>query len=408
MNILIVNQPLNNRGDESAHRALVRSILKYIPNSKVRVLWRGANQASIDQFEVTSPRTEYVNLYHKHTLKSYAFIKYGIKHPILWRIHPYVTEYLKYYRWADAVVCAPGGICMGGFMDWGHEYALLTAMKLHKPIFYYGRSIGPFWDKPKEKKLFKKQAIDILNYANYVSLRESESIRIAHDLGIKNVVQTVDTAFLDYPKVEIPQEIQSKIGNSRYVVFVPNLLIWHYYYKDKASKEQVVDFWSKIVDVITKHYPEHKIVMLPQTFKYGTYDGDDINMFKDIEVNRSHSNLIVVDDQRSSDIQQTIIRNADAMFGARYHSVVFAINNNVPFVAFNYEHKISGLLEELHLKDEMIDIKNLFSSSDFNQHVIETFDALIPNIHRSPEAQEKAKAIAKAAFDKFAEKMNNV
>jgi colanic acid/amylovoran biosynthesis protein len=408
MNILIVNQPLNNRGDESAHRALVRSILKYIPNSKVRVLWRGANQASIDQFEVTSPRTEYVNLYHKHTLKSYAFIKYGIKHPILWRIHPYVTEYLKYYRWADAVVCAPGGICMGGFMDWGHEYALLTAMKLHKPIFYYGRSIGPFWDKPKEKKLFKKQAIDILNYANYVSLRESESIRIAHDLGIKNVVQTVDTAFLDYPKVEIPQEIQSKIGNSRYVVFVPNLLIWHYYYKDKASKEQVVDFWSKIVDVITKHYPEHKIVMLPQTFKYGTYDGDDINMFKDIEVNRSHSNLIVVDDQRSSDIQQTIIRNADAMFGARYHSVVFAINNNVPFVAFNYEHKISGLLEELHLKDEMIDIKNLFSSSDLNQHVIETFDALIPNIHRSPEAQEKAKAIAKAAFDKFAEKMNNV
>ena len=408
MNILIVNQPLNNRGDESAHRALVRSILKYIPNSKVRVLWRGANQASIDQFEVTSPRTEYVNLYHKHTLKSYAFIKYGIKHPILWRIHPYVTEYLKYYRWADAVVCAPGGICMGGFMDWGHEYALFTAMKLHKPIFYYGRSIGPFWDKPKEKKLFKKQAIDILNYANYVSLRESESIRIAHDLGIKNVVQTVDTAFLDYPKVEIPQEIQSKIGNSRYVVFVPNLLIWHYYYKDKASKEQVVDFWSKIVDVITKHYPEHKIVMLPQTFKYGTYDGDDINMFKDIEVNRSHSNLIVVDDQRSSDIQQTIIRNADAMFGARYHSVVFAINNNVPFVAFNYEHKISGLLEELHLKDEMIDIKNLFSSSDFNQHVIETFDALIPNIHRSPEAQEKAKAIAKAAFDKFAEKMNNV
>jgi hypothetical protein len=56
----------------------------------------------------------------------------------------------------------------------------------------------------------------------------------------------------------------------------------------------------------------------------------------------------------------------------------------------------------------MIDIKNLFSSSDFNQHVIETFDALIPNIHRSPEAQEKAKAIAKAAFDKFAEKINKV
>ena len=80
----------------------------------------------------------------------------------------------------------------------------------------------------------------------------------------------------------------------------------------------------------------------------------------------------------------------------------------MPFIAFSYEHKIAGLLEEFGLQDEMIDIKNLFSSSDFNQHVIDTFDALIPNIHRSPEAQEKAKAIAKAAFDKFAEKMNNV
>ena len=43
MNILIVNQPLNNRGDESAHRALVRSIIKYIPNVNVRVLFMGAN-----------------------------------------------------------------------------------------------------------------------------------------------------------------------------------------------------------------------------------------------------------------------------------------------------------------------------------------------------------------------------
>ena len=50
MNILIINQPLNNRGDESAHKALVRSLLDRIPQAKMTVLWVGASQDSIDQF----------------------------------------------------------------------------------------------------------------------------------------------------------------------------------------------------------------------------------------------------------------------------------------------------------------------------------------------------------------------
>lgn len=403
MNILIVNQPLNNRGDESAHRALIRSILKNIPEARVRCLFGGFREDTLKQFEVKDERVEYVNKHHKRNLKSGGFLRWGLNFPILWHIHPFAIEYLNNYRWADDVVCAPGGICMGGFMNWNHENQLLYAMKLHKPVFYYGRSIGPFWDEPEEKRLFKKQAIEILNYASYVSLREAESMRIAHDLGIKNVVQTVDTAFLDYPEAEIPKEIQDKIGSSPYIVFVPNLLIWHYFYKGKATKEDVIEFWAKAVDIIKKHYPNHKIVMLPQTFNYHEYLGDDINLFKDIEKVRPNSDLIVTSDQNSSDIQQQIIRGADAMFGSRYHSVVFAINNNVPFVAFSYEHKIAGLLEELGLQGEMIDIKDLFTSPTFNQSVLDKFDTMIPTIHRAPEAQKAAKDKAMAAFEKFKE-----
>lgn len=408
MNILIVNQPLNNRGDESAHRALIRSIIKYIPEAHIRCLFGNVQVDTLRQFEVDNERVEYVMIHHRKNLKSSQLLKKGLKHPILWHIHPFVISYLNNYRWADAVVCAPGGICMGGFMNWDHEYELMYAMKLHKPIFYYGRSIGPFWDEPADKKLFKDQAISILKYSSYVSLREAESVRIAKELGIKDIVETVDTAFLDYPEVEVPQEIRKRIGNDPYVVFVPNLLIWHYFYKDKATKEQVVDFWSKIIDVINKHYPDHKLVMLPQTFNYGTYEGDDIHLFRDIEKAKPSSNLVVIDDRYSSDIQQTIIRSAKAMFGARYHSVVFAVNNNVPFVAFSYEHKISGLLEELGLQDEMIDIKNLFTSNDFNDNVIAKFDKMLPNIHRSSEAQKKAKEKAKQAFDIFATKLEKL
>lgn len=401
MNILIINQPLNNRGDESAHRALVRSIIKYIPDVHVRCLFGNELEDTIRQFMVTDERVEYVRVHHRKNLKSLQLLKKGLKYPLLWYLHPYVISYLNNYRWADAVVCAPGGICMGGFMNWDHQNKLMYGIKLHKPLFYYGRSIGPFWDEPIEKKLFKERSVEILKYCSFVSLREAESMRIAHELGVKNVVNTVDSAFLDYPEVLVPSEIKDVIGNTPYVVFVPNLLIWHYFYKGKATKSDVVEFWSKIVDVIGRHFPNHKIVMLPQTFNYENPDGNDINLFYDIKNNRPESNIVVVKDQYSSDIQQTIIRGADAMFGSRYHSVVFAINNNVPFIAFSYEHKIAGLLEELGLQDEMIDIKELFSSAEFNHNVIDSFNSVIPTIHRSLEAQKKAKFIAKGCFLKF-------
>lgn len=400
MNILIVNQPLNNRGDESAHRALVRSIIKHIPDANVRVLFKGANPDSVSQFSVKDERVQYVNVSHKHWMKADFFFRHGMKNPCIWHLNPNVWGYMRNFQWADAVVCAPGGICMGGFMNWDHEHQLMYAMKLHRPIFYFGRSIGPFWDEPADKKLFKDQAIQILNYCSYVSLREAESVRIAYDLGIKDVVETVDTAFLDYPDVEVPHEIRYMIGNSPYVVFVPNLLIWHYYYNGKATISEVVDFWSKIVDVINKHYPNHKIVMLPQTFNYGGR-ADDIYLFREIERLRPNSHIVIVNDCYSSDIQQQIIRGSKAMFGARYHSVVFAINNDVPFVAFSYEHKISGLLEELDLQDEMIDIKGLFTSGNYNNSVIEKLEKILSTIHRSHDGQETAKKKAMDAFNIF-------
>lgn len=401
MNILIVNQPLRNRGDESAHRALIRSILDALPNVHIHVLFYCEEAEAIAQFSISDERVEYVCAFSPNEcqLKTLYFIRKGIMNTLFW-FHPYVDRFLRHYRWADAVVCAPGGICMGGFMNTWHEEQLLIAMKLRKPIFYYGRSIGPFWDEPKEKKVFKQQAIRILNYASYVSLRDATSIKIAKDLGINNVIETTDTAFLDYPQVEIPEEILREIGGKEYVVFVPNSLIWHYFYRGKATGDEVVAYWSKVARVIAKHYPNHKIVMLPQTSLQGE-TADDKFLFQDIQRYCPELNIFVSDDIYSSDIQQQIIRGADAVFGARYHSIVFAINNNVPFVSFSYEHKMSGLLDEIGLQDEMIDITQLFTSEGVDKSILEQLDELIPQIYRSAEGRIMAKEKAENAFSQF-------
>ena len=401
MNILIVNQPLRNRGDESAHRALIRSILDALPNVHIHVLFYCEEAEAIAQFSISDERVEYVCAFSPNEcqLKTLYFIRKGIMNTLFW-FHPYVDRFLRHYRWADAVVCAPGGICMGGFMNTWHEEQLLIAMKLRKPIFYYGRSIGPFWDEPKEKKVFKQQAIRILNYASYVSLRDATSIKIAKDLGIDNVIETTDTAFLDYPQVEIPEEILREIDRKEYVVFVPNSLIWHYFYRGKATGDEVVAYWSKVARVITKHYPNHKIVMLPQTSLQGKAF-DDKYLFQDIQKHCPELDIFVSDDIYSSDIQQQVIRGADAVFGARYHTIVFAINNNVPFVSLSYEHKMSGLLDEIGLQDEMINITQLFTSEGVNKSILEQLDELIPQIYRSAEGRIMAKEKAERAFLQF-------
>ena len=200
--------------------------------------------------------------------------------------------------------------------------------------------------------------------------------------------------------MNIPEEILREMGRNEYVVFVPNSLIWHYFYRGKATGEEVVAYWSKVARVIAKHYPNHKIVMLPQTSLQGKAL-DDKYLFQDIQKHCPEIDIFVSDDIYSSDIQQQIIRGADAVFGARYHSIVFAINNNVPFVSFSYEHKMSGLLDEIGLQDEMIDITQLFTSEGVDKSILEQLDELIPQIYRSAEGRIMAKEKAENAFSQF-------
>ena len=62
MNILIINQPLNNRGDESASKALMRNLSHDFPNDTFELVFIGQDQSSIDAFDVKLPNVKYVNI----------------------------------------------------------------------------------------------------------------------------------------------------------------------------------------------------------------------------------------------------------------------------------------------------------------------------------------------------------
>ena len=401
MNILIINQPQYNRGDESAHKGLVRGLITKCPDVKIKVMYHSWAEHSMLQFAVHHPNVEYIKAPYSGSFRYEDLIRKRIrvdKWRILTKI-PLFKLFAPIYKWADLVVCAPGGICMGGFQDWNHLIYLIMTKAYRKPLAYYGRSFGPFPTDTKLNREFKKKSLEMLKYFCFLSIRDHKTELLAQQLNIP-YTSTVDSAFLDNTSISIPDNIINLIGNN-YMVFVPNYLLWHYAYKGKFSKETVINFYCKVIDLINKQNSELKIVMLPQLFGIESYELNDYVFFQDIKKRSGNENIIVLSDCNSSDIQQAIIKQAKYLIGVRYHSVVFAINQGTPFISLSYEHKMRGLLETLGKSEWCIDFTSSLLSEQGQNECLSKITELIPKLDRDVVLGRKAKQIANNCLDKF-------
>lgn len=407
MNILIINQPPFNRGDESAHKGLVRALLSRLPDARIKVMYRFYEIESIRQYRVVDSRVEYLMEPNPQMLFS-KIQNQGLRkgRTWLWHIHPTFKKYKQIFEWSDWVVCAPGGICMGGFQDWWHLFNLKLAQFFKKPLAYYGRSFGPFPTETESNRQFKAISLEMLHYFSFLSIRDKKTELLAKELGI-NYHSTVDSAFLDSSVVEIPYELNSVIGEKPYMVFVPNYLLWHYAYKNRISHETVLSFYSRVIDEIWQANPELNIVMLPQIFCGREYALNDVELFRDLGAMKHDSRLIVAADCYSSDVQQTIIRKAKYVIGARYHSIVFAINQGVPCIALSYEHKIAGLLESLGKMEWCIDFVHTLDSEENQSKCLQEIREKIGLMERAEDVRAKAKEIADECLNQFIKRLKN-
>lgn len=403
MNILIINQPPFNRGDESAHKGLVRTLLKRLPGAKIRVLHSAWSSESYRQYAVEDDRVSYVSEVNGFLKFQYFYNKEVYTNRTwLWKLHPTYRWFERMYKWADTVLCAPGGICMGGFQDWNHLFHLRLAQIFKRPLAYYSRSFGPFPTETKRNREFKKVSLQMLDYFSFLSIRDHKTEILANELQIP-YVSAIDSAFLDSPKVAVPYELKKALGDKPYMVFVPNYLLWHYAYKGRISHETVIHFYCEVMEVIWKANPELNILMLPQLFCGREYALKDVELFRDLATAKNDSRIIVAADCYSSDVQQTLIHDAKYVIGARYHSIVFALNQGVPCIALSYEHKMAGLLETLGKSEWCVEFSKTLDSETNQEKCLQEIRRLIPTLQPDFDAQQKAKHIASNCMDKFVE-----
>ena len=52
MKLLIVNQPLYNKGDSAAHKSFLRTLKQLLPNASIEVVLVNANNDAVNEFSV--------------------------------------------------------------------------------------------------------------------------------------------------------------------------------------------------------------------------------------------------------------------------------------------------------------------------------------------------------------------
>jgi colanic acid/amylovoran biosynthesis protein len=375
MRVLIINQPTGNRGDESAHKALVRNLLKSLnTDDTIQVAFFGEPDTAVAPFYIDDKRVKYSLIdsrFGKCRVPILAF-KYNIA-DILCAVLPAYRKMNSIIRMADYVICAPGGICMGKFMNWDHIFWLSRAKRYNKKLAYFSRSFGPFNKGGKYDCLFEEESIKILKYCKIISIRDKRTMAFADSIGIK-YIPSIDAAFLD--NTTVPANLSKySLEEKKYVVFVPNSLTWQPAYKN-VNQHVIDEIHIHIVDKLIHNYPNYKIVMMPQLF--GQETNSDYQYF--LKLRNSNpcygDSIIVIDENSNSDVQQMIIRNASFVIGGRYHSIVFSINNETPFISLSYEDKMFGLLSILQLDNHQIDMRQLQSQKNAKELLINDFDCL--------------------------------
>lgn len=375
MNILIINQPTGNRGDESAHKALIRSLINNLQDKdSINVVFFGEPKKACIPFVVKNDKVNYTFIdssYGKCRVPITSF-KYKIA-DMLCFILPAYRRMNKMIKSADYVICAPGGICMGKFMNWDHVFWLSRARRYGKKLAYYSRSFGPFNKGGRNDSLFEKESLKDLRYCSFIAIRDRRTMSFAETLAIP-FVPSIDAAFLDYPE---PETSLSALGleKNQYIVFVPNSLTWQPSYKN-VIQEEIDDLHLHIISSLVNSFPGYKIVMMPQLF--GLDSNSDYQYFNVLrnKANLDNESIVILEDTVNSDIQQKIIRNARLVIGGRYHSIVFSINNQTPFISLSYEDKMFGLLSILQLDDHQIDMRKFQSDEGAKNELMQDFDRL--------------------------------
>lgn len=362
LQVLVLNQHGDNRGDEAALRAMLAGIEARAPRPVAFTVMHqfagGAVHVRLPQdvqwISLVPTLAEAVRL----ALFSVLFAL-GLR----WKglLGPWGRRVMDAYERADMALSAPGGPYLGDPYA-GHELVhwlyIWLARRHRLPLMLYAPSVGPFrirWRNPIRRWLFR--AFDTVALREPVSVKylaglmgeaqESTARRGSASAPVLVTDSAVQRPLEAYTRAEYFGEARRQLAD-RLLVAV-SVIDW--YYPDHADPAAAKERYEQVVvDALTHLHRAHGAHLLLAPQLYGATHSDVPFLRRLIARLPADASWELVDPDADSDHQQRVFGMADAYFASRYHPQIFAINGGVPGVCIYYQHKALGFLTQCGLE----------------------------------------------------------
>lgn len=233
-----------------------------------------------------------------------------------------------------------------------YTYIANKAKKFGCKVMLYSNGVGPII-----KRRNRKRAVNILNKADMITVRDRRSQVYMRSIGVKNdnIELTADDTFtLNKDSITSPY---NKLGDGKYLCV--NL-------RKSDITDAFLTGFSDFLDYTAEKYG-YTPVLLPVHYS------KDIAILSQIS-QRLKCSHILIDKHLPHGQTLDILNKCDVAVTERLHAVIFSCIYSKPFLAVNYDPKVLSFCIEMGMEDYVIGLESFDKD-----RIISQFDSLIKN-----------------------------
>lgn len=322
MIITIINQHANNLGDEAAAIALIDELESYDNIDKINLIYVGKGILHYNSKKLNHNREINIkNIGIFNIVLRIIFSQISINY----RGTTVLNKYLEIIEQSEYIFVSPAGADIGIYKGWASLINLYLVKSCDKKIIFHLNTIGKsnsFVFNMLANRILKKSLIYVRERASLQYLR---SIQIQSKFGI-------DTAFLLRKEDLICTE-------DNVITLIPTeLSSWNKSYRNSNIESKMITqlFIPLCKFALDNNY---RIVLLQHllTEKEKEFYKSLIRIVQPL----SYDKIVSIADNINNalDYQRQICQSS-IVISMRYHGVVLAAKNTVPFISIAYENKM--------------------------------------------------------------------
>jgi polysaccharide pyruvyl transferase WcaK-like protein len=249
---------------------------------------------------------------------------------------------------------------------------LLPGLLMQRPVVKVAQAMGPF-----ESPINRLAARVFLPRIHRIFARGSITYSYIKPLGLANVSEGTDLA-LAFPSTRNLELVGSRPGqpkNSagmRLVGVAPSAVA-----ASKAAGVGInyIETLSSLIDAIAEK--GHEVILFPHSARPDSEreHNNDLPLCRAIHADLQHlTSCRLIDREMSAGELRELIGSCRCLVTSRFHAMVGALAEGVPFLVVGWSHKYSELLSPFSLADQAIDYQNCQASE-----LIGRFDEMLRN-----------------------------